>query len=59
MIGQFPKFTALRLEDKKEYQKIISSFAPYSDFNFVSLFSWNINDKTFVSKLGSGIVIRL
>ena len=59
MIAHFPDFTPLRLEHKSEIEKITNEFEPYSDFNFVSLFSWDTNDNTQVSTLHGNLVIKL
>ncbi len=39
-------FSQLQLEDAKKIQNFVAHFEPYSDFNFVSLYSWSINDQT-------------
>lgn len=59
MIARFPNFSPIGLRHKEEYEEIIKDFPPYSDFNFVSLFCWNSNQTTEISRLGEGIVIKL
>ena len=42
MLPEFPQFKKLELSDKEEVEKFTSKFPPYSDFNFVSMWSWDI-----------------
>ncbi len=57
MIPTFPKFKKITLEDKKEIEKIVSKLPPYSDFNFVSMWSWDIDNKISISKLNDNLVV--
>lgn len=59
MITQYPEFTKLSIDLKPEIKQITSSYAPYSDFDFTSLFCWDTNDSTGVSLLNQNLVIRL
>lgn len=59
MIPYFPHFTKLDLDHKVEIEQIVANFPPYSDFNFVSLFCWNTDGNTEVSRIGNGLVIKL
>mgnify|MGYP001019837316 CR=1 FL=1 len=58
MVPEFPKFKKLERSDKKEIERVTKEFPPYSDFNFVSLWSWNTANKIRISKLNDNIVIR-
>ena len=58
MIPIFPQFKNLELLDKREVEKITSQFPPYSDFNFISLWSWNIKDEMRLSILNGNLVVR-
>ncbi len=58
MIPLFPKFKPLTLKDKTEIEKITFQYPPYSDFNFVSLWSWDIDNETTISQLNKNFVIR-
>lgn len=58
MIAEFPSFSPLELEHKDQIQAITSKFAPYSDFNFVSLFCWNTDNSTKVSILRGNLVVN-
>jgi hypothetical protein len=55
----FPTFKNVDLDDLYILQEITSPFAPYSDFNFVSLFTWNINKTASYSILNNHLIIRL
>src|SRR5688572_17995075 len=58
MIPRFPRFKKLSLEDKDEIEAVIKGFPPYSDYNFVSLLSWNTNERIEVAKLYENLVIK-
>lgn len=55
----FPVFTELCIEQKVIIEAITSRFAPYSDFNFISLYSWNTDNSVRVSLLHGNLVIKL
>ncbi len=58
MIPRFPAFKPLDLSDCTEVTVHTGRFAPYSDFNFVSLSSWNIRDEFRLSTLHGNLVVR-
>lgn len=58
MILKFLEFKKLELLDKKEVEKITSKFPPYSDFNFVSMWSWDVKEELRISKLNNNLVVR-
>lgn len=58
MISEFPQFKKLELADKKDIEKFTSKFPPYSDFNFVSMWSWDIRGEMRVSQLNGNLVVR-
>lgn len=58
MIPQFPQFKSLELSDKEEIENFTKKFHPYSDFNFVSMWCWNIGEGIFVSYLNKNLVVR-
>ena len=58
MIPQFPKFKYIELRDRAEIEKFTHKFPPYSDFNFTSMWIWNIKGEMKVSKLNNSLVIR-
>lgn len=58
MIPQFPEWKSLELNDKEEVEKITSKYPPYSDFNFVSMWSWDIKDDMRISQLNGNLVVR-
>ncbi len=59
MIPNFPEFIPLSVSHKKFIENITNQFPPYSDFNFVSLWCWNLSQKTEVSLLRENIVVRM
>ncbi len=59
LINDFPDFSEVTLEYRQEIEAITQQFEPYSDFNFVSLFTWNTDGSATISKLNDNLVIRL
>lgn len=57
MIPQFPQFKSLELSDKEEIENFTDKFSPSSDFNFTSMWSWNINNQTKISNLNNNLVV--
>ena len=57
MLSQFPKFKPLDIDDREEIRRITQRHPPYSDFDFVSLWSWNVHNKMLVSKLHDNLVV--
>ena len=58
MIPEFPEFKKLELSDKKDVEKFTSKFPPCSDFNFASMWAWNIKDEIIISQLYGNLVVR-
>lgn len=57
-LPEFPQFKALELSDKHDIERITSKYPPYSDFNFVSMWSWDIKGQMRVSQLHGNLVVR-
>ena len=58
MLPKFPQFKSLELSDKEDVEKITGKFPPYSDFNFVSMWSWDIKGEMRLSMLNENLVVR-
>jgi len=58
MIPTFPSFKKLAIDDKKQIESITSVFSPYSDFNFTSLWSYNVADDIIISTLYGNLIVR-
>lgn len=58
MIPEFPQFKALELSDKEAVEAHTKRFPPYSDFNFVSMWSWDTKGEMRISQLNSNLVVR-
>ena len=58
MIPEFPQFKPIELSDKQEVEKITSQYPPYSDFNFVSMWSWDIKGEMRLSMLNGNLVVK-
>ncbi len=59
MISPFPEFSKLDIKHKAEIEAIVNRFPPYSDFNFISLHSWDTDNSTSISLLNENLVIQL
>ncbi|HVW66632.1 MAG TPA: phosphatidylglycerol lysyltransferase domain-containing protein [Candidatus Peribacteraceae bacterium] len=58
MIPKFPKFKKIEPTDKIDAEIFTQRLLPYSDFNFVSLWSWDIHGKVRLSELNGNLVVR-
>lgn len=58
MIPDFPQFKPIEFSDKEEVERLTYKFSNYSDFNFVSLWSWDIKGEMAISKLNGNLVVR-
>ncbi len=58
MLPKFPEFKKLELSDRVEIESANSKLPPYSDFNFVSMWSWNIFGEMMISELHENLVVR-
>jgi hypothetical protein len=58
MIPSFPICKNIELSDKEEVESFTRGYAPYSDFNFVSLYSWDTKREMGLSQLNGNLVIR-
>lgn len=59
MFPTFPSFKRLELSDKQEFEAFVKKFEPYSDFNFVSLWSYNTEDDFELSLLNGNLVLKM
>ena len=48
-IPEFPEFTGITLAIQDELEEYVNRYPCYSDFNFASLYSWNIDEDMGVS----------
>jgi hypothetical protein len=58
MIPEFPEFKNLELSDRKDIDHITLRYDPYSDFNFTSMWGWNVNNKTLISKFKQNLIVK-
>lgn len=54
----FPTFKKLELADKTLITTFVNQYPPYSNFNFVNLWNWNIREDREFSFLGSNLVLK-
>lgn len=58
MIPSFPEFKRIDIDDRVAIESHTRKYPPYSDFNFTSLYCWNIQNRTQFSSLNNNLVIR-
>ncbi len=58
MIPEFPEFKKLEFSDKAEVEQFTKDFPPYSDFNFVSMWSWDVRGDMRLSNLNGNLVVK-
>jgi hypothetical protein len=58
MIPNYPEFKKLELSDKEEFDAFITQYPPYSDFNFVSMWTYNTDNSIQLSYLNNNLVVR-
>lgn len=58
MIPSFPTFKKLEFSDKEDIDACTHTMPVYSDFDFASLWSWNVKDDMQISRLNGNIVLR-
>ncbi|OGK31839.1 hypothetical protein A3I56_01075 [Candidatus Roizmanbacteria bacterium RIFCSPLOWO2_02_FULL_43_10] len=58
MLPTFPDQEKLDIKHALALKKLLDGYPPYSDFNLVSLYSWNVKDDIEVSELYNNIVIK-
>lgn len=56
MIPTFPEFKPIEITDKEEVENFTKNYPPYSDFNFISLFCWDVDGKRRLSWLNGNWV---
>ena len=57
MIPDFPNFKKLEISDREEVERLTRKLPPYSDFNFVSMWSWDIHSSMGLSILNKNLVV--
>lgn len=56
MIPNFPEFKKLEWNDRSEVESFTKKFAPYSNFNFISTWAWDIKESIKLSRLNDNLV---
>ncbi|MEK7594419.1 MAG: phosphatidylglycerol lysyltransferase domain-containing protein [Patescibacteria group bacterium] len=54
----FPDFVQIDVSHKQSLRAIADNLPPYSDFNFVSMFTWDIDDSLELTTLNENMVVR-
>jgi hypothetical protein len=56
-IPEFPNSKKLTLDDKAEIENFVRQFPPYSDYNFTSLYCYDVDELVQVSWLNGNLVV--
>ncbi len=59
MIPKFPEFKKIELSDREEIERFTLKYDPYSDFDFESLWSWDVEGKYEFCELNGNLVVKL
>lgn len=57
MLPKYPIFKTLEIKDQEEIESYTRPYFPYSDYNFVSMVSWNIHGRVKVSECNNNLVV--
>lgn len=55
----FPNFEPVQFCHKPVFEAVTNQFELYSDYNFNSFYSWDIEGKNYISELNGNLVIQL
>ncbi len=58
MIPIFPEFKKLEIADKNDIDSFTLKYLPYSDFNFVSMYSYNVQNKISICQIENNLVVK-
>jgi uncharacterized protein len=58
MTPKYPEFKKITIDDREIIQSYVNNFDPFSDFNFVSLWSYNVDDAVEISFLNENLVVK-
>ena len=56
-IPQFPNFKPLDLNDQADINTLIKQHPPYSDYNFISMWTWDVDQSIQISQLYNNLVV--
>lgn len=57
MIPVFPNFKKVEFSDREEVESFTHNIQPYSDFNFISLWAWDVDNQRMISSLNDNLVV--
>ncbi|HBE90810.1 MAG: hypothetical protein A3E37_02885 [Candidatus Andersenbacteria bacterium RIFCSPHIGHO2_12_FULL_46_9] len=58
VIPQFPNFKKIELADRSAIESFTQDFLPYSDYNFTSLWIWNVKNGMQFSQLDKNLIVK-
>lgn len=58
MLPLFPKFKSLELSDRSDVEEITKIYPPYCDFNFLSMWSWDVRSEIRLSQLEGNLIVK-
>jgi len=57
MIPVFPNFKKVEFSDREKVESFTHNIQPYSDFNFISLWAWDVDNQRMISTLNDNLVV--
>ena len=58
MIPQFPEFKNIEISDRDDVKRFLRDYPPYSDFDFTTLWSWDVDENRGLSMLSNNLIVR-
>lgn len=58
MIPNFPEFKSIEISDRALVESFTREFPPYSDFDFTTLWVWDLDERGGLSQLNNNLIIR-
>lgn len=58
MIPEFPNFGQIGIEHRNEVVGTTKKYPPYSDYDFTTLWAWNVENKRRIAKLNGNLVVQ-
>lgn len=56
--SKYPRFQKLTISDRTVFQEVTEKYPPYADFNFTSMYCWDIKNETEFSVFHGNLIVR-
>lgn len=54
----FPEFRNIEYSDRESIEEFVRHYTPVADYNFINLWSWNVDDKQKYCELNGNLVVQ-